>query len=87
MEDSKTINMYVNEDSNGWIYISKKPMNQTYYSTPAILKCIETTNKKITRKDIFPGCICETINGQILKIIKVKFRKGFERSYIKEGTI
>lgn len=79
--------MYLNEDVNGTIYVSKKPMNQRYYYTPARLKCIETKSKKITRKGVFPGAICETIDGKILKIVEVKNRQGFERDYIKVGNI
>ena len=79
--------MYLNEDANGGIYVSKKPMNKNYYCSPAILKCIETDSKKVTKKSVFAGAICETINGQILKVVKVKFRKGYERSYVSEGSL
>ncbi len=79
--------MYLNEDVNGTIYVSKKPMNQRYYYTPAILKCIETKAKKITRSGVFAGAICATIDGRILKIVEVENRQGFERDYIKVGNI
>ena len=79
--------MYLNEDANGMIYVSKTPMNQTYYCTPARLKCIETKAKKITKKGVFAGAICETIDGRILKVVKVNNRQGFERNYIREGSL
>jgi hypothetical protein len=79
--------MYLNEDANGGIYVSKTPMNQNYYCTPARLKCIETKSKKVTRKGVFAGAICETIDGRILKVVKVKNRQGYERSYIREGSL
>jgi hypothetical protein len=79
--------MYINEDANGLIYVSRKPMNEICYITPAILKCIETKSKKITRKGVFAGAICETIAGRVLKIVKVRFRKGYYRKYISEGCI
>ncbi len=50
---SAAFTMYLNEDANGMTYVSKTPMSQTYYSTPARLKCIETKAKKITRKGVF----------------------------------
>jgi len=78
---------YVNEDANGGIYVSKKPMNQKFYCTPARLNCIETKSNNVTRKGVFAGAICETIDGEILKIVKVKNRNGYERSYIKEGCL
>ena len=84
---SAAFSMYLNEDANGGIYVSKTPMNQNYYSTPARLKCIETKAKKITRKGVFAGAICETIDGRILKVVKVKLRQGYERSYIREGSL
>lgn len=84
---SSSLTRYVNEDANGGIYVSKKPMNQTFYCTPARLKCIETKSKKVTRKGVFAGAICETIDGEILKIVKVKNRKGYKRSYITEGCL
>jgi hypothetical protein len=84
---SDTFTMYLNEDANGSIHVSKKPMNQTFYCTPAILKCIECKNKRITKKGVFAGAICETIDGRILKIVKVKNRKGYERKYVCEGAI
>jgi hypothetical protein len=84
---SAAFTMYVNEDANGGIYVSKTPMNRTYYCTPARLKCIETRAKKITRKGVFAGAICETIDGMVLKVVKVKYRKGYERSYIREGSL
>jgi hypothetical protein len=84
---SATFTMYLNEDANGGIYVSKTPMNQTYYCTPARLKCIETKAKKVTRKGVFAGAICETIDGRILKVVKVKNRQGYERSYIREGSL
>ena len=79
--------MYLNEDANGGIYVSKTPMNQRYYCTPARLKCIETDSKNITRNGVFAGAICETIDGRILKVVKVKNRQGYERSYIREGSL
>lgn len=79
--------MYLNEDANGFIYVSKKPMNQRYYCSPARLKCIQTKAKNITRKKVFAGAICETTDGKILKIVEVKNRQGFERKYIIEGKI
>lgn len=79
---------YVNIDANYGIYVSKRPMNQTYYGTPARIYCVETKVKNITRKGgVFPGAICETINGQILKIVKVKHRSGWEQKYIHEGSL
>ena len=84
---SATFTMYLNEDVNGMIYVSKIPMNQTYYCTPARLKCIETKAKKVTRKGVFAGAICETIDGRILKVVRVKNRQGYERSYIREGYL
>ena len=84
---SAAFTMYLNEDANGMIYVSKTPMNQNYYCTPTRLKCIETKAKKITRKGVFVGAICETIDGRILKVVKVKNRKGYERSYIREGSL
>jgi hypothetical protein len=85
-KQKKVFTKYLNEDVNGFIFVSKTPMNQIYYITPAILKCIETKNKRIT-KSIFPGAICKDINGEMFKIIKIKLRKGYERKYIKEGNI
>ena len=84
---SAAFTMYLNEDANGGIYVSKQPMNQRFYCTPARLKCIETKSKKITRKGVFAGAICETIDGRILKIIKVKNRQGYEREYVCEGSL
>ena len=84
---SSSLTRYVNEDANGGIYVSKKPMNQIFYSTPARLKCVQTKSTKITRKGVFAGAICETIDGEILKIVKVKNRNGYERSYIREGCL
>ena len=79
--------MYLNEDANGGIYVSKKPMNQNFYCTPARLKCVEIKAKKVTRKGVFAGAICETIDGKILKVVKVKNRQGYERKYIREGSL
>ena len=84
---SAAFTMYLNEDANGGIYVSKQPMNQRFYCTPARLKCIETKSKKITRKGVFAGAICETIDGRVLKIIKVKNRQGYEREYVCEGIL
>ena len=84
---SAAFTMYLNEDANGMIYVSKTPMNQTYYCTPARLKCIETKAKKITRKGVFAGAICETIDGRILKVAKVVNWQGYERNYIREGSL
>ena len=84
---SVAFTMYLNEDANGGIYVSKQPMNQRFYCTPARLKCIETKSKKITRKGVFAGAICETIDGRILKIIEVKNRQGYEREYVCEGSL
>ena len=84
---SAAFTMYLNEDANGCIYVSKQPMNQRFYCTPARLKCIETKSKKITRKGVFAGAICETIDGRVLKIIKVKNRQGYEREYVCEGSL
>ena len=84
---SSAFTMYLNEDANGMIYVSKTPMNQNFYCTPARLKCIEIKAKKITRKGVFAGSICETIDGRILKVVKVKNRQGYERSYIREGSL
>ena len=84
---SAAFTMYLNEDANGGIYVSKQPMNQRFYCTPARLKCIETKSKKITRKGVFAGAICETIDGRILKIIKVKNRQGYEREYVCDGSL
>jgi hypothetical protein len=82
----ETKTFYINEDVNGLIYVSKKPMNQKYYSTPAIIKCVETKAKRITRKGVFVGAICETIYGLTYKIVKVKNRCGYTRNYITEGS-
>jgi len=84
---SAAFTMYLNEDANGGIYVSKTPMNQTFYCTPARLKCLETKAKKVTRKGVFAGAICETIDGRILKVVRVKNRQGYERSYIREGCL
>ena len=84
---SAAFTMYLNEDANGMIYVSKTPMNQNYYCTPARLRCVETKAKKITRKGVFAGAICETIDGRILKVVKVKFRQGYQRDYIFEGSL
>lgn len=84
---SAIFTMYLNEDANGGIYVSKKPMNQNFYCTPARLKCIETKAKRVTRKGVFAGAICETIDGRILKVVQVKNRQGYERHYIHEGKI
>ena len=84
---SAAFTMYLNEDANGGIYVSKTPMNQTFYCTPARLKCLETKAKKITRKGVFAGAICETIDGRILKVVRVKNRQGYKRSYIREGCL
>ena len=84
---SAAFTMYLNEDANGGIYVSKTPINQTYYCTPARLKCVETKSKKVTRKGVFAGAICETIDGRILKVVKVKNRQCYERSYIHEGSL
>lgn len=72
---------YINEDANGCVCISKKPMSQRYYCTPVIIKCVETKSKRITRKGIFVGAICVTIENEILKIVGIKNRKGYERIY------
>ena len=84
---SAAFTMYINEDANGMIYVSKTPMNQNFYCTPARIKCIETKAKKVTRKGVFAGAICETIDGRILKVVKVKNRQGYDRSYISEGSL
>ena len=84
---SAAFTMYLNEDANGGIYVSKQPMNQRFYCTPARLKCIENKSKKITRRGVFAGAICETIDGRVLKIIKVKNRQGYEREYVCEGIL
>ena len=84
---SAAFTMYLNEDVNGVVYISKTPMNQAYYCTPARLKCIETKDKKVTKKGVFAGAICETIDGRILEVVKVKNRQGYERKYIREGSL
>ena len=84
---SVAFTMYLNEDANGGIYVSKQPMNQRFYCTPARLKCIETKSKKITRKGVFAGAICETIDGRILQLIKVKKPQGYEREYVSEGSL
>jgi hypothetical protein len=84
---SAAFTMYLNEDANGGIYVSKTPMKPTFYCTPARLKCVETKSKKITRKGVFAGAICETIDGRILKIIKVKNMQGYEREYVCEGSL
>lgn len=78
---------YLSEDVNGSIYVSKKPMNQRYFSTISRLKCIATKSLKITRKGVFVGAICKTIDNEILKIVKVKNRQGYERKYIREGSL
>jgi len=78
---------YLNEDANGGIYVSKKPMNPKYYHSPAILKCVPTKARKLTRKGVFAGAICLTITNDILKIVKVKLRQGWEREYITEGSL
>ena len=79
--------MYVSECANGGIYLSNKPLNQNQYSTVATVKCIKTKAKKITKSGIFPGAIGITTKGEILKIVKVKLREGYERSNIREGSI
>jgi hypothetical protein len=84
---SVAFTMYLNEDANGMIYVSKTPMNPNFYCTPARIKCIETKSKKVTRKGVFAGAICETIDGRILKVVKVKNRQGYERKYIREGSL
>ena len=78
---------YINEDANGFVFVSEKPMNQSFYSTPARIKCISTKAKRTTKKGIFAGAICMDTDGNILKIIKVKNRQGYERKYIKEGNL
>lgn len=78
---------YINEDANGLIFVSKKPMNQNFYCTPARVKCVETKAKRITLKGVFAGAICKTIDDNILKIVKVKNRCGYERRYIHEGSL
>jgi len=84
---SSAFTMYLNEDANGMIYVSKTPMNKNFYCTTARLKCVETKSKNITKKGVFAGAICETIDGRILKVMKVKNRQGYERRYIIEGSI
>lgn len=78
----KPTTLYLNEDANGVIYISKKPMNQTFYSTPVRLKCVKTNAKNITKKSVFIGAICVTIDNEIYKIIKMNNRCGYERNYV-----
>ena len=81
------ITLYINEDANGLVFVSKKPMNQTFYCTPARIRCIETNSKRITHRGVFVGAVCITIDNEIFKIVKVKNRQGYERSYIQEGSI
>jgi hypothetical protein len=74
---TKPIRYYLNQDANGALCVSKKPMNQTFYSTPQILHCVPTTRTKITRQGVFVGAICVTINNEILEIVKIKDRKDY----------
>lgn len=76
---------YLNECASGFIYVSAKPMDSNFYSTPAILRCIPSKSKKLTPKGVFVGAICITIKGEVLEIVKVKNRKGYNRNYITEG--
>lgn len=78
---------YLNEDASGFIFVSKRPLSQIYYCTMAKLKCIDTKAKRITSKGVFPGAICCTTHNEIKKITSVKMINGYERSYIKEGTL
>jgi hypothetical protein len=70
----KPTRYYLNRDCNGGLYVSKCPMNQIYYYTPQILHCVPTKRAKITRKGVFVGAICVTINDEILRIVKIKDR-------------
>lgn len=72
---------YLNHDVNGVLYVSKRPLNQLYYVTPALLYCIPTKTKRITKNGVFVGAICRTIHSEILKIVDIKNRNGYERDY------
>jgi hypothetical protein len=74
---------FLNEDASGSLCVSKRPLNQLFYSTPMLLYCIKTKAKKITRNGVFAGAICITIHGEILKIVELKNRAGYERDYSK----
>lgn len=74
---TKPMRYYLNKDASGALFVSKKPMNQTFYSTPQILHCVPTTRTKITRHGVFVGAICVTINDEILEIVKIKDRKDY----------
>ena len=78
---------FLNIDANGLCSVSKRPLNQAYYSTPALLYCIPTRAKKPTYNGIYVGAICITIHNEILKIIDIKNRPGYEREYSKKRKI
>ena len=75
--------LYLSEDANGSIFVSKKRMNINNYLVVAKLKAIETKRKKPTQKGVFIGAICLTIDDELLKILEIKMVNGIERSYIK----
>ncbi len=74
---------YLNWDANGCSYVSTRPLNQRYYSTPALLYCVSTKSKKITRNGVYVGAICVTIHNDILRIVEIKNRGGYDRDYSK----
>lgn len=68
---------YINHCANGGRYVSERPMNPIFFMTPAILKCVPTKRKRITRSGVFVGAICLTIKDEILRIVSIKNRKGY----------
>lgn len=76
----KVLTRYLNQDCNGVLYVSKRPMSQKYYMTPMLLKCVPTL-RKITCKGVYVGAICVTTTDEILKIVEVQNRDGYELNY------
>lgn len=77
----KIVTRFLNEGADGIIYVSKRPMSQKFYMTPQILKCVQTKRTKITRNGVYVGAICITTADEILKIVEIINRDGYELNY------
>lgn len=76
--------MYINENVNGVVFASKKPMTPKHYVTVAIMKCVRTKSRNVNRNNISSGVIGIDIHGESFKVVSVKMRKGYKRDYIIE---
>lgn len=83
----KLTTYYLSQDANGSIYVSNRKLNSKYYCTIAKLKCCATKSKRVTKKGVYPGAVCITTMGEILKIKEVQSLGGFSRSWIKDGIL